>query len=217
MEDEQQQLEALAKWWRENWYTLVFGLALGISAIGGWNYWQLEQLRKAQIASDRYENLLNTARQEGYDRVRPLVQSLLTEFPDSGYAPLAALVAASSALAQPNPEAAREHLEWVVAHANGLELEPIARVHLAHLLLDQDDPDGALAMLKQIPAGPYDISVNEVRGDIYVASEKPEQAAAAYRDVLGAAGANDTTRRRVQMKLDDLGLGTEPVSAPATG
>ena len=37
---EEEQIEALKRWWKENGKSIIAGLVLGIGSIGGYRYWQ---------------------------------------------------------------------------------------------------------------------------------------------------------------------------------
>ena len=39
-ETEEQQVEAVKKWWKENGVSLIVGVVMGLSAIAGWKYYQ---------------------------------------------------------------------------------------------------------------------------------------------------------------------------------
>ena len=42
--------EALIKWWRDNWTSLLAGLVLGGAVLVGWQYWQKHRLEQADQA-----------------------------------------------------------------------------------------------------------------------------------------------------------------------
>ena len=53
-ETEEQQVEALKEWWKENGIAVVSGAILGIAALGGWRGWSWYQEKQANEASDLY-------------------------------------------------------------------------------------------------------------------------------------------------------------------
>ncbi len=59
-DDEEQQLEALKRWWKENGLATVIGIITGIVAIVGWQLWQNYQQQKLLVASQGYEQLQKT-------------------------------------------------------------------------------------------------------------------------------------------------------------
>ena len=60
-ETEEQQLEALKKWWKENATSLILGLAIGVSGLFGWRYYLDQNHMHAVMASDMYMQLVQSA------------------------------------------------------------------------------------------------------------------------------------------------------------
>ena len=143
----------------------------------------------AELASVRYEQLVNDATAGKHDQALSQAEALAGEFPDSAYASLASLIAARAAVETNVPDKAKQHLEWVVEHAPFPELVTIARLRLTRLMLDAREYDDALDELDGIDSAPFHGRVTEL----------PEL--------------SQSTRVRVQMKLDDLGEFTSPPSS----
>ena len=40
--------EQLRRWWSENWAWIIGGVALGLSMLAGWQYWQRYQVQSAE-------------------------------------------------------------------------------------------------------------------------------------------------------------------------
>ena len=64
-ETEEQQVEALKKWWAENGKSVILGVGIGAFAIFGWQGWNKHQLSKARQASDGYQQTLAALSGEG--------------------------------------------------------------------------------------------------------------------------------------------------------
>ena len=116
MADDEEQVEELKKWWSENGKSLVAGLGIGLAAVVGWTSWQTWERTQAELASVRYEQLVNDASAEKHDQALSQAEALADEFPDSAYASLASLIAARAAVQANDPDKAKQHLEWVVDH-----------------------------------------------------------------------------------------------------
>ena len=130
---------------------------------------------------------------------------LLAEFPNSGYATLAAFIASASAAAQGETGEAKSRLEWVHENASREGYRDLARIRLARVLLDEENPEAALEALDEVRSEAFDAVAGELRGDIHLARGAPDEARAAYREVLAGERALPSSRARIQMKLDDLG------------
>ena len=210
---EEEEVQALKKWWSENGKSTVAGLAIGLAGVLGWSSWQTWQRNQAELASVRYEQLVNDAAADKHEQALSQAESLVSEFPDSAYASFASLIAARAAVQTNAPDAAEQHLEWVVEYASFPELVPIARLRLARLKLDTRDYDGALAELDTIDSAPFQRPCHGAArrhpspplGDRTAARES-------YETVLADTELAPSTRMRVRMKLDDLGELTSPPS-----
>ena len=213
MAGEEHELEALKKWWSEHGKGLLAGLGIGLAAVAGWTSWQTWQRTQAETASVRYEQLVDDAAAGEHESALLQAESLVDEFPESAYAPLASLIAARAAVHANDSDRAKRHLEWAAEHAALPELVPVARLRLARLMIDGRDYDGALAELARIESAPFHGRVKELQGDVHYARGDHSAAHDAYQAVLADAELSPSARIRVRMKLDDLG---EATSSPSS-
>jgi predicted negative regulator of RcsB-dependent stress response len=214
-QSDQEQLESLKAWWKENGRTVVVGVVLGLAGVVGWSSWQAYTRTQAARASMLYEQLLNAAGGDNYAEVDQRGTALLNEYPKSGYAPLAALVAAREALGADEVAAAKQKLRWVVDHAERLELRLVAKLRLARVLFNAGDHDAALALVSGVDPGGFAALYAELRGDILAARQDFQGARSAYQDALSGLPPVGSNRDRVRMKLDDLGLFNYPPANPS--
>ena len=213
MAGDEEQVEALKKWWSENGKSLLIGLGVGLAGVVGWSSWQTWHRTQGELASVRYEQLVDDATAGRHEQTLSQAEALAEEFPDSAYASFASLIAARAAAETNDPGKAKQHLQWVVEHAAFPELVPIARLRLAHLMIEAREYDGALAELGRIDSAPFHGRVKELQGDIHQARGDRTAAREAYETVLAGAELSPSTRVRVRMKLDDLGELTFPPSS----
>ena len=85
-ESEEQQLEAIKKWFGENGRAIVVGLVIGISGILAWNGWQSYKTARALAASNLFQELLNAAESNNADSLVKLADNIKKNYPDSAYA-----------------------------------------------------------------------------------------------------------------------------------
>ena len=213
MAGDEEQIEALKKWWSENGKSTLAGLGIGLAAVLGWSSWQTWQGTQAEIASARYQQLVDDAAAGRHDQALSQAEALTEEFPDSAYASLASLIAARAAVETNDPDKARRHLEWVLEHAAFPELLPIARIRLARLMIHAREYDGALAELDRVDSAAFHGRVKELQGDVHRARGDRAAARESYETVLAGAELSPATRIRVRMKLDDLGEFAFPPSS----
>jgi len=206
---EDQQLEALKRWWKKNGTSIIVGVTVGLAIVVGGRAWIGQQHEHAETASAKFDTMIQ-AMSQGMDEIA-LEQSagLIGQFSDTPYGALAALASAKIKLAQGETLAARTHLKWVISYAEKSGLKQVARVRLARLLLDEEDHQKALALLGEVEAGTFSASIEELRGDIYVAMQQPEKAKAAYNKALDASDESTIGIDLLKMKIDDLGASAD--------
>lgn len=204
-ETEQDQVEALKKWWKENGRSVIAGLVIGLGGISGWKFWTAYQENQAIKASTAYERLVQVVSTQRDAQAREQGERLIQDFPKSAYAALSSLRLARLSLNQGNRDDARQYLQWVLDQAAQEELKEVARLRLARLLMSDGQLDEALELVSgEEPAG-FQAPYQETRGDILAAKGDAAGARAAYGRALASLSPAGN-RQLLQMKLDNLGL-----------
>ena len=54
---DEERVEELKKWWKENGKSVIFGIVLGLSILFGWRWWGDYQLNQSLQASTLYTQL----------------------------------------------------------------------------------------------------------------------------------------------------------------
>ena len=199
--NDDEQVEALKKWWKENGKSIVGGAVIGLAAVGGWQYWQSHTKQQAEHASALYEQFSITAQRGEALEIESLGKRLLEQFPSSAYSVFVALELARADYQAGRPEVAEQYLQWALEHADDPALRQVVRLRLARLRLDRDDPDGAAELVGET-AGSFAGEFAMLRGEIAVIRGDKEAARAAFRQAL-ANGVGAAVL--VEMKLAELG------------
>ena len=150
---EEQQVEAIKKWWKKNGMSMVGAVLIGISIVVGGRMWMDQQNNHAEIASAKYDTMVSALNQGMNDIALEQSSSLIGQFSDTPYAALAALSSAKIKLAQGDSLAARTHIQWVLNKADSNELKQIARIRLSRIMWGDGDHHKALAFLGQADWG----------------------------------------------------------------
>jgi predicted negative regulator of RcsB-dependent stress response len=201
---EEEQVEAIKKWWRENGRSVIAGVAIGVAGILGWQGWQQYTQQRSVSGSVAYEQLL--AVQDDPEQGIAQGQRLMEEFGGTGYADLAALFVAKLELQREDADAARATLRKLITDAETEGLAHVARLRLARLELAQGNGETALELLDgEAPPG-FEVAYADLRGDAYVAMDAPAKAVAAYDQALAAAPEPSANRAWLEMKRDELGV-----------
>jgi predicted negative regulator of RcsB-dependent stress response len=202
--NDEEQLEALKKWWSENGKSMVGGVVLGLALVGGWRGWQYYVQNQAETAGARYDEMLVAVESRQSERAVELAEGLRAEFDDTAYASLAALQAAKLKFEAGDRGAAQVQLAWVRANAPDPALRQVATLRLVRVLIDDGDLDAAQRLLDAAPRDAFAPELAELRGDLARARGDLAAARAAYEEAL--AGKSDSGVL-LRMKLDDLSGG----------
>jgi predicted negative regulator of RcsB-dependent stress response len=200
--NEDEQVEALKRWWKENGKAVIGGAVLGLAVVGGWQGWQKYTTAQAERASAYFEQFLQTVRGNDAAAAKQQGERLLGEFGDSTYAVLTALELARVEYQQGEADSAVARLRWAVAHAEDPGLEQLARLRLARLLFDAGDLDAAAQLVKGQVAAAFAGEFAVLRGDIARAQGDTAAARSAYQEALSHGVANQDL---LEMKLLEVG------------
>ncbi|MFZ1642073.1 MAG: tetratricopeptide repeat protein [Candidatus Contendobacter sp.] len=206
-----ERVEDLKKWWKENGVSIIGGIALGVIAIFGWRYWGSYRDTQAEQTSRAYDAFVAAVEKPDADQARQRGQALATDFPKSPYAALAALRLAKLAMDGGDTAAASQRLEWVVGNARLDELKDIARLRLAQVKLAAGQTAEAEKLLDGVTTTSLNAEREDLKGDLYLASKNPEKARIAYAAALAAS----SDKRLLQLKLDNLATATPETVVPA--
>lgn len=206
---EEEQLAQIKEWWQQNGKPLLFGGALALVLVFGWQFWQKHQLNQAHNASAVYQQLLNAALEEGgadTAEVSRLGNLLQKEFSGSHYAQYGSLFVAKVAVESGRLDEAATELQAVLDKPADKTLEELARQRMARVLAAQDKAEDGLALLDGEAVDAFAASREELRGDLLVQLQRPEEAHAAYSKAKELLS-QDAAIGGLQLKLDDLARG----------
>lgn len=202
---EEEQLEKLKAWWRDNRNYVIGGIALGVLVIFGWRGWETHTRTLAEEGSVHFENLHVAAQMGQYEQAAETARNLREHYARTPYAGLGSLVVAQAALDAGEPDTAIEALRWAVDNARSEEVQALAGLRLARVRFDQGQPDEALALLERPPREAFVAAYAELRGDIHRAGERLDQAREAYANAVESTGRDTGNLGILRMKLDSVG------------
>jgi len=207
-ETEEQQVEALKKWWQENGRYLIAGVVLGLGILFGWNSWKNHKETQGMAASDLYSQLTKAVESSSVENAKAFEEKLVQDYDGTPYAALGALTMARLYVEQDNLAEAEAKLRWTMDNADELELKEVSRIRLAQVLVAAEKYDDALSLLDGLPTS-YTSLTEELRGDVFRAQGKIDEARTAYDRALLTAGGRS---EYLQLKRDALGKVQEGVS-----
>ncbi|EEX34119.1 MULTISPECIES: YfgM family protein [Vibrio] len=196
---EEQQVEAIKDWWKENGKAVIFGAVIGLGGLFGWRYYQDSVTAAQEAASESYTKAVQELAAKGAEG-EGAVQSFIDANKETQYAVLAALQLAKVQVEAGSLDEALAQLEWAKTATEDQALISVISFRLARLKAEQGEFDAAVSELAAINDESWAGRVAELKGDILLRKGDAEGAYAAYTEAQQADDASQT----IQMKLDDL-------------
>ncbi len=208
---EEEQVEAIKHWWRENGKSTVLGVAIALSLVFGWRGWNNYQADRAAEASVLYENLLQAdaaVQSNGSKRetAEHLANTLKDGFSGHSYAQYAALIQAKYAVNDGDYDAAEAELNWVLAQGPDAAIKAQTQLRLARVQFAKGELDAALAIAEGLKDGSAAVQALELQGDVMRAQGDKAAALEAYRqaDAINRQQENPLNNRLLKMKINSL-------------
>ncbi len=212
-ETEEQELDALKKWWKKYGKIVIAGIIIGGGLIVGWRFYQEYKLNHAEKASALYEVVLQAAGSAGdINTQQTQVNELMAQYADTPYAALSALVLSGQQAKSGDNVKAAQQLEWVIKNSSAVEVSTIARLRLARIMLATEQFDLALNLVNSEYPESFTALFEELKGDLYVARGETELARIAYDKAIQASEARVSDFLKI--KRNDLGQAS--ISGPAS-
>jgi len=199
---EEEQLEAVKRWWKENGTSTVVGLVIGVAIIIGWNYWQGYKKEQANQASAIYDELMSAAETGQNENVDKLAKRLQEQYASSKYNTYGSLFLAKVKAEKGDLNAAKDILKKII-DSKDKELSHIARIRLVQLMLARGEYEQGLKVINEVDqsqVAKFSDNYDELVGDLYVGLDRLEEARTAYQKALK----NGYRSPLLQLKIDDL-------------
>ncbi|AGB09093.1 tetratricopeptide repeat protein [Vibrio parahaemolyticus] len=196
---EEQQVEAIKDWWKENGKAVIIGAVVGLGGLFGWRYYQDTVIQASETASQSYTTAMNTLQEKGVD-AQSDVQAFIESNEVKEYSVLAALQLAKAQIEAKDFTAALEQLKWAQSNTKDAALSPLISYRIARIETEMGNFDAANTELGKVTDTAWAGRIAELRGDIALRQGDKDAAYAAYTEAQQAADASPT----LQMKLDDL-------------
>jgi len=194
-ETEEQQVQAIKQFWKDNGLIIVAGAVIGLGLLWGWRYYNDSQIATKEAASAQYtESLERLVEDENNDELMAFVN----DNPETAYAPLAQLILAQRAVESQDYEAAKSSLNAVMTSDDAIA--DIARLRLANVHLQLNEADQALASLNAVKSESFNNQVEELKGDALFAKGDFDGAQNAYTLAMAQSPNNPS----LKMKRDNI-------------
>lgn len=201
--NDQDQVDALKKWWKKYGNFMVTVIALCVFGIGGWHYWQARQLNQKTNATLQTQLMLSAVGKKQIANATAQANSIIKKYSNTSYATLASFYLAAQDVSNNKLNDAAVLLRKIIKSTGSKEFKAIATIRLAHVLLAQNKPKQVLAL---IPSRTKLLAVSYalVRGDAYAALNDNANAHEQYKKALAGLGKKNPIRSFVKLKISGL-------------
>ncbi len=115
--EDDEQVEALKRWWDENGKSTMAGVVLAVAGTVGWQQYQGWSAQQAEMASDAWgaiEVAVQSDDSGSIETINALAESLKDDFSGTVYARFAALQLAALAVEAGDLDVAESELRWAL-------------------------------------------------------------------------------------------------------
>lgn len=198
---ENEQLDAVRRFFIENGKALAVGVVLGIGALVGWRYWQNHQTTSMIAASHSYQQISDALVSGNADDVA--VAEKFIQANGNSYGVLAALQLAKHFVEQNDFAHAEQQLVMAQSLSKDENLLAIVNLRLARVQLQQKKLDEALKTLDGVKGEGWMAMMQNVRGGVLLAKGDIKGAREAYSKGI-ESNASQALTTLMRMKLNNL-------------
>lgn len=189
---EEQQVDAIKSWFKENGLTAMITVVVALIALSGWRYYQKSVKLAKQADSQAYMLAVEQSEQD-----LSVLDKFIAEHPESQYATLTELKLAKSYIDANKIDKAIKTFEQI--KTKDAMLQALVNVRLSRLYAASGDFKAAYAALDKVTDKSWQAKVAELRGDYLLEQGDSEQAQKEYIKAQ-QAGAN----RAILTKINNL-------------
>lgn len=202
---EEEQIEQLKSWLKQYGLTVIAGILMALAILGIWRYWENYHTKLLFHASNIYDEMLVLRSQNEANETVTQAQKLISHYPKTPYAQMAAFMLARDAVVNHQYPEAIKQLTWVIDHSSVPSIREIAKIRIARIYLAEKQPDDAFDILKKIDSKSFTGLVDEIKGDAYLLQNNTAKAKESYQLALQALPKDEVTQTPLlQIKLDNL-------------
>ncbi len=199
--NENEQVDALRRFFANNGKALAVGVIVGIAALGGWRFWSSHQEGADKDASAQYQQL-TSAMQADKPQTLEAVASFASEN-NNTYGALAALDLAKQYVAANQLDKAITLLQSGLKDTKDANLQAVINLRLARIQLQQNQADAALTTLNNVKGDGWTAIVADIRGEALLSKGDKQGARDAWSK--GAESqASPALKQMLQMKMNNL-------------
>ena len=201
--NEDDQVDAIKRFFAENGKALAVGVILGIGALVGWRYWNSHQVDSARESSVAYENAVSSL-SSGKPEALASAQKFAAETKNT-YGAFASLELAQAFVDKNDLAQAEKQLQQGLAAASDENLKSVINLRLARVQLQMKQADAALKTLEGVKGEGWTAIVADLRGEILL-SKGDKQGARAAWEAGAKSDASPALSEMMRMKINNLSV-----------
>lgn len=198
---EEEQVERLKQWWKENGRSIIAGVVIGLGIFGSWQGWKAYEIRQAEQGASAYDAFVAQARGGGLDETLKAEAVLRDSYAGTAYADFAGFEAARQLVAGGRLEDAAGRLARIREKGSAAAIRELARIRLARVYMAQGALDQAEKILQGDAPPAYAAEVSTLRGDLARLRGDAAGARSAYEQALAQGGGD---REWIDLMLQQL-------------
>lgn len=199
--EEEQEINQLKEWWKENGKTIIVAFILGVGGMFGWRYWQAHQAEQIAQASAQYDALINSVQQDEQAK-KANIEQFVQANSKTAYAVFALLDEAKKATEKQDFSAAEANLNQALTQSQDEVLTSIIALRLSAVQFQLGQLDNALTTLNQVKGESFNARKAILTGDIQVA--KGDKVAAKNSFEQAQQIGSQLEQQMAKMKLNNL-------------
>ena len=199
--EEEQEINQLKDWWKENGKTIIVAFILGVGGMFGWRYWQAHQAEQIAQASAQYDALIYSAQQDKQAK-KANIEQFVQANSKTAYAVFALLDEAKKAAEKQDFAAAEVNLNQALTQSQDEVLTSIVALRLSAIQFQLGQLDNALTTLNQVKGESFNARKAILTGDIQVS--KGDKVAAKTSFEQAQQNGSQLEQQMAKMKLNNL-------------
>ena len=212
-ETEEQQVDAIKSWWKENGNTLIIAAVVGLAGLWGWRFYNESVITGQEEASQAYSDMLVKFESKGPEAGLDDIRTFIAANQDNNYGVLASLLLAKEAVQQKDFTLAKAQFVQLQSQNEYAPLNDVINLRLARVEAQLGEYEQALQTLTLITEPSFLAKANQVKGTIYLKMGDIEKARSAFQEAVNVSKGN--IGPILQLQFDDLAIADDKtVAAP---
>lgn len=199
--EEEQEINQLKDWWKENGKTIIVAFILGVGGMFGWRYWQAHQAEQIAQASAQYDALIYSAQQDEQAK-KANIEQFVQANSKTAYAVFTLLDEAKKATEKQDFAAAEANLNQALTQSQDEVLTSIIALRLSAVQFQLGQLDNALTTLNQVKGESFNARKAILTGDIQVAKGDKVEAKNSFEQAQQSG--SQLEQQMAKMKLNNL-------------